>query len=303
MKKINLITLSIFTLLGGVSLTSNAQGLIDGFNLKKGDLSVSASYTRSMFDAFYVGKTKTDGIPAHGEINQNIFSLYAKYGVTDRFSVIVSLPFISAENTSNAPDPINGETSISELQDISIAFKLNSLKFNFNKADLNVITAVTAVIPSGYEPNGILSVGNGAFGVDVTAGLHLNTEIGFFSTLLTSYNFRGDADNNFTPGGDFGVPNAFVTTGKIGYASDFIYVEAWADYLNSEEGVDIGSANFRGNLPETDVEYSRVGITVYKNIIPQLGVSLGFGKVIDGRNLGDAINYSAGLTYNLSLLK
>lgn len=300
MKKNNLLTLPIFMLLGG-ALTLNAQGLLDGFSQKKGDLSVSASYARSQFDAFYVGETKTDGIPAHEEINQNIFSLYAKYGVTDKLTAIVSLPFISAENTSNVPDPINGETSIAELQDISIALKLNAFKFNLKKADLNVITGVTAVIPSGYEPNGILSVGSGAFGFDVTAGLHLNTEVGFFSTLLTSYKFRGDADNNLTPGGQFGVPNAFVTTGKIGYSSSFIYVEAWADYSNSEEGVDIGTPSFTGNLPETNVDYSQIGITVYKNIIPQLGVSLGFGKVIDGRNLSDATTFSAGLTYNVSL--
>ncbi len=300
MKKSNRFILSIFTMIG-MSSISNAQGLLDGFTPKKGDLSVTASYSRSQFDGFYVGEMKVDGVPVHEEINQNIFSLYAKYGITDRLSAVVSLPFISADNTSNAPDPINGENSLSELQDISIALKLNAHKFNFTGADLNIITGVTAVIPTGYEPNGILSVGTGAFGVDVTAGLHLNTEVGFFSTLLAGYNFRGDADNNLTPGGDFGVPNSFVTTGKIGYTSDFIYVEAWADYSRAEEGVDIASPSFRGNFPETKVEYSRVGVSLYKNIIPELGVSLGFGKVIDGRNLGDSTIYSAGLTYNVSL--
>lgn len=302
MKKNHLLTLSILTILG-TSLNSKAQGLLDGFNPKKGNLSVSTSYSRSQFDSFYVGKINTEGVPVHEEINQNVFSLYAKYGITDRFSAIVSIPFISAENTSNQPDPINGETTISELQDISVALKLNAYKFNFNKADLNIIVGAAAIIPTGYEPNGILSVGSGAFGVDVTTGLHLNTKVGLFSTLLVSYSFKGNADNNLIPGGKFGVPNAFVTTGKIGYNSKFIYVEAWADYLKSEEGVDIGTPSFRGNLPETKVDYSRIGITVYRNIIPQLGISLGVGKVIDGRNLSNAITYSAGLTYNLSLLK
>lgn len=300
MNKNNRLALSFFAIIG-FSTISNAQGLLDGFTSKKGDLSVTASYSKSNFDAFYVADVKTDGVPVHEEINQNIISLYAKYGITDRLSAVISLPFISADNTSGNADPINGQNSISELQDISIALKLNAHKFNFEKANLNVITGFTAVIPTGYEPNGILSLGSGAFGFDVTAGLHLNTNSGFFSTLLVAYNLRGDADNNLTPGGDFGVPNAFVTTGKIGYSSSFIYVEAWADYSNSEEGIDISSSAFKGNFPETNVDYSRIGITVYKNIIPKLGLSLGFGKVVDGRNVGESTTFSAGLTYNVSL--
>ncbi|WBX71871.1 transporter [Tenacibaculum retecalamus] len=281
--------------------TSNAQGLLDGFTSKKGDLSLTTSFSLSKYDAFYVANVKNEGVPVHGEINQNIISLYAKYGITDRLSAVINVPFISADNTSGADDPINEKNSISELQDISIALKLNAHKFNFKKANLNIITGFTVIIPTGYEPNGILSLGSGAFGVDVTAGLHLNTDSGFFSTLLAAYNLRDDAENNLTPGGEFGVPNAFVTTGKIGYASKFIYVEAWADIFNSEEGVDIGEPGFRGNFPETNVDYSRVGLTVYKNVMPKLGVSLGFGKVLDGRNVGESTTFSAGLTYNVSL--
>ncbi|OCK44213.1 hypothetical protein BA195_05895 [Tenacibaculum soleae] len=300
MKVKKLIALSVFAITTVYS-TVNAQGLLDGFTSKKGDLSLTTSFSTSKYDSFYVANVKKDEVPVHGEINQNIISLYAKYGITDRLSVVINVPFISSDNTTGAVDPVNGKNSISELQDISIALKLNAHKINFEKANLNIITGFTAVIPTGYEPNGILSLGSGAFGFDVTAGLHLNTDSGFFSTLFASYNLRGDANNNLTPGKDFGVPNAFVTTGKIGYASSFIYVEAWADIFNSEEGVDIGSSDFAGNFPETNVDYKRVGITVYKNIIPKLGVSLGFGKVIDGRNIGEATTFSAGLTYNVSL--
>lgn len=302
MKKITQIALSLCFMLGA-SAISNAQGMFDGFTPKKGDLSITASYARSQFDEFYLGDVKQNAVPAHGEINQNIYALFAKYGITDRLSAIVKLPYFSASNTSGNPDPINRQTSISDLQDISIALKLNAHTFKFKKADLSILTAATAVIPTGYEPNGILAIGSGAFGIDLRAGLHLQTRSGFFSTVFLGYNFRGDADNNLTPGGEFNVPNAFVTVGKVGYASKFIYVEAWADYANSDDGIDIGTPAFVGNFPETNVDYTRVGLTVYKEIIPNLGLSAGVGKVIDGRNLGDSIIYSGGITYNLSLLK
>ena len=286
-------------LFSGVSVSTYAQGLYDGFTPKKNSLSVTTSFTRSQFDEFYLGKEKQNAVPAHEEIQQNIYSLYAKYGISDRLSAVVSIPFIQAENTNNAADPVNGETSISDIQDISIALKYNAYKFQFKKADLNIITGVTAVIPTGYEPVGILSIGSGGFGFDLKTGLHLNTNSGFFSTLFVGYNLRGDASSDLNGGNEFNVPNAFTTTAKIGYASKFIYVEAWGDLYNSEEGVDIGGPGFAGNFPETNVDYKSFGVSVYKNIIPQLGIGLGYGQVIDGRNIGKSSTYSASLTYNI----
>lgn len=42
------------------------------------------------------------------------------------------------------------------------------------------------------------------------------------------------------------------------------------------------------------------GVTLYKNILPQLGVSLGYGKIIDGLNISTSTNYSVGLIYNFN---
>jgi len=297
MKKFNVLILSFIL---SVVITSNAsaQGLLDGFTPTKDELTVTLSYTNSSFDEFYVGETKMDleGPLPFDKITQNIVSLYAKYGITDKVSAVLSVPFISAESGNGVNDPINGVTSFADVQDISIAIKANAAKFDFKSGNLNLITGLTTVIPTGYEANGVLSAGSGAWGVDYTAGLHLNTNVGLFSTIFAGYNLRDGAKNN-QGGADFEVPNAFTLSGKLGYASEFIYVEAWAYYLNSDKGVDIGGPNFTGNLPETNVENSSVGLTLYKNVIPQLGVSLSFGQVIDGRNIGAGTNYSAGLTY------
>ncbi|MDX6747069.1 hypothetical protein SHK09_09730 [Polaribacter sp. PL03] len=296
MKKNNLFLGLVFGLL--VTIQTNAQGLIDGFTPKKGALSVTASYTSSNFEEFYAGKTKLDAVPAHGKITQNIFSLYAKYGISNKLSVIASIPYISAEGNGVA-DPVNGTTEQNDLQDISIALKYKAYSVNFEKGNLDLITALGVDIPTGYEPNGILSLGSGAVSTNLTAGLHLQTNSGFFTSFLNTYHIRGKADNN--GGGDkFDVPNAYYSSGKVGYASSLFYVEGWVDYLSSSDGVDIGASNFTGNFPETKVEYTRVGATIYKNVIPELGVSLGFGKVVDGRNLGNSTNYSVGLTYNLN---
>ncbi|MCL7763764.1 transporter [Polaribacter sp. Z014] len=292
----------VLGLVFGLALTTqtNAQGLLDGFTPKKGDLSVTASYTSSNYEKFYAGETKMDAVPAHNEIDQNVYSLYAKYGITNKLSVVLNAPYISAEGNGIA-DPLNGTTKQDGFQDISIGLKYNAYTFNFEKVNLDVITGLSVDIPTGYEANGILSLGNNTFSTNLTAGLHLQNDVGLFATFLNSYQFRGDADNT-VGGADFDVPNAYYATTKIGYASSLIYVEGWLDYLASTDGVDIGGAGFTGNnFPETKVEYTRLGATIYKNIIPELGASVGFSAVVDGRNIGKSTNYSVGLTYNLNL--
>jgi len=297
MKKSKIILGLAFGLL--VTAQVNAQGIFDGFTPKKGDLSLTASYTSSNYEKFYAGSTKMDAVPAHNEIDQDVFSFYAKYGVTDKFSVVVNAPYISAKG-NGVVDPFNGTTEQDGFQDISVGLKYNAYTFDLSKVNLDVITALSFDIPTGYEANGILSLGNNTFSTNLTAGLHLQTNGGFFATFLNSYQFRGDADNT-AGGADFDVPDAYYATTKIGYASSFIYVEGWVDYLSSTNGVDISSPTFGGNFPETNVEYTRVGATIYKNIIPELGASVGFGTVVDGRNIGVSTNFTAGLTYNLNI--
>ncbi|OAD45938.1 transporter [Polaribacter atrinae] len=239
----NIVLGIIFGLL--LTLQTSAQGLLDGFTPKKGDLSITASYTSSNYEKFYAGTTKMDAVPAHNEIDQNIYSIYAKYGITNKLSVVLNAPYISAEGNGIA-DPFNGTTEQDGFQDISIGLKYNAYSLNFNKFNLDVITGLSVDIPTDYEANGILSLGNNTFSTNLTAGLHLQNDAGFFATFLNSYQFKGDADNT-AGGNDFDVPNAYYATTKIGYASSFIYVEGWLDYLASKDGVDISDSTFVGN--------------------------------------------------------
>jgi len=268
--------------------TSKAQGLLDGFTPKKGEGSVTLSYTLSNYEDAYIGTNKVEDA---FDTSQNIFSLYAKYGISNNVSVIFNAPYITASG--------NDQPSEATFQDISLAIKVKAASLAIKGGSIDLITGFATHIPTGYETSKLLAVGNGAFGVDFISGLHLNTSVGFFSTLMASYNMRGTNTNN-PSNTSFNVPNHFALHGKIGYASSFIYAEAWASYINSERGIDIGTPAFYGNFPETNVDYSTLGITLYKNIIPQLGVSLGYGTIVDGRNIGLSTNYSVGLTYNFN---
>ncbi len=300
MKTFKSLMIASFALFG-FNATLHAQGFVDGFFSEQGALSVTASYTRGSFDEFYVGSNKVD-LTATGdyeEITQDIYDIYAKYEIAPDLVAFLNVPIIVANGdltqqgrTNNVKDDDSG------VQDISVGLKYRIHEFEFETSDLSIISAATLGLPGDYEPNGILSLGTGAVSAEFTAGVHFGTEQGFFTTALGSYTFKDDSQRN----GDFNVPDAFSTSLKVGYANSILYVDAWVDHVNSVRGIDISDTDFGGRFPATEVEYTRIGGTVYGKATDNFGVSLGFGTILDGRNVGKATTVSIGLTYDVQLL-
>ena len=292
-----LISLSMLTVL--CIDVSNAQGSVDGFFDKKGKASITLAYSYGNYDEFYVGGQKVEGVPAHNEIDQTIYSLYAKYGLADNISIIASLPYIKAEGDGIA-DPVNGTTEQSDFQDINLFVKWAPYVEELNSGSMTYFLALGGLIPLGYEPNGILSLGTGAPGLDAKLGLQYNNDSGFFGTFIAGYGLRGKANNDLNGGGeDFDAPNVANAVFKVGYAGQHFYADAWIDGQTSLGGVDIMGEGFTGNFPETKVGYSRVGANLYVPFTPFIGASAGFGTTIDGRNIGLTTYYSGGITLNL----
>ena len=271
-----------------------AQGIIDGSFNEKGNVSISLGYTRAVGEAFYVADVKMDPIPAHEKITQDIFSLYGTYGLTDNLTVIASLPYISTQGEGVA-DPVNGLTEDSGIQDVQLALKYRLGSVYNDVSQLDFYTSLGIGIPGGYEPSGILSLGSGAFATDLHAGVRYRGNSGFFLDLTGGYSLRGKADNNFD-GEDFDVPNAILGVARIGYGGSKFYAEAFFDFQHSTSGVDIMGEGFMGNFPETQVNYARLGTSVYVPISSAFGVSVGFGTFIDGRNVTDNNYFSGGVT-------
>lgn len=290
----------LFGLLFLCALPSQSQRLIDGFFNEQGSLSLTAGYTHTNYDAFYVGKMKVTGVPALGEVDQNIYSLYATYSILDDLSVIASVPYFTAKSKDGA-DPINGEDKISAFQDIDIALKYRLHKFEMDEGYLNFLVAAGITIPTGYEPNGILSLGSGSFNNTYNLGLHYQSNSGVFVSATGGYSIRGKADNNFNVngGGDFDVPDAVLFTGRIGYVGSLFYLEAFTDIQSAVDGVDIMGPGFAGNFPETEVDYTVLGLSLYVPIIESLGISGSYGTLVAGRNIGDSNYYNLGVTYSL----
>lgn len=296
MKKMNTVAWT-FLLLLVATTTSQAQGFIDGFFSEQGALSVTTSYTHGSFDEFYLGTKKTDGVPAHEKITQDIYDIYAKYEVFGDLVAFVNVPFIVAEGEGVA-DPVNGKKKVSGIQDITLGLKYRIHEFEYENSQLSLLSSFAVELPGDYNPNGILSIGTGALAADIGTGFHFHHDKGVFTTVLASYSFKDDHQDN----GDFNVPSVFASSAKIGYANRYFYVDGWFEFLNSTSGVDIEGAGFDGNFPETRVSYSKVGASFYKKFNDKLGLNLAAGTILNGRNVGKATTFTVGLTYEIQLL-
>lgn len=293
-------TILFFALSLLLAATASAQGPIGGFFSAKGEGSVTVSYTYTQYDQFYVADNKMDGAGMYGEISQDIYSLYAKYGITDRLTVVAIIPYIDATG-KDRNEGFDGPLRDDGFQDFSLWAKYRPFSADFEGGRFDGLVAAGVSIPDGYEPGGILSLGSGAFATDLKLGGQLNLDGGFFATFIAGYSLRGNAESELPglEGRDLDVPNAINLMGKVGYAASRFYVEAWIFNQNSTDGIDIGGEGFSmGNFPETEVDYTSIGASVYVPIAAGFGASVGYGTTIDGRNIGDASYISGGITYN-----
>jgi len=302
MKIMKLKLLLILTLLFFIKIqTLNAQVSIDCFFNEKGTANVALSYTNVNFDTFYLGEIEADPVPAHEEVNQTIYNIYANYGITDKITVIAALPYFSADNTNGALDPVNNTNEQSGIQDLSVIVKWAPFEEIKENGKVIYLVALGGSYAFDYEPTGILSIGNGAPSFDSKVGLQYNDNSGFFGNVIVGYSLRGEADNNLGLGnGDsFNVPNSYNTQIKLGYACNIFYADLWYDSQKTNKGIDTGGDGFFGNFPETKVNYSRVGLNLFSPITKNIGVSVGAGTVVDGRNVGKTTYYSGALVLSL----
>ena len=279
------------------SASAFAQLPVNGFYSNKGDLTLAVSYSNKSADDFYVGPDLAGAIPAElGEISSDIISIYAQYGISDTFSAIVTLPYISVESEAGVADPVNGTSTVDGLQDLGLSIKGKILEKDFGGAgDITLGAAGGVSFPiSDYAGGGILSIGNQATAITGEAIFQYNSPFKVFTELQLGYSTRSSDE--------FDVPDALLYSAKIGYIHKYFYIHSQFTVHDSTDGVDILGEGFSGPeiLPETEVDYKILSFSLYVPVYEdKIGVSLGYETTVDGRNFNDESGIGFGLVYCL----
>jgi len=282
MKKVS----ALCIILSFVAFKSFSQGSIDGFVRGKGKTDVVVSYTNEHYDQFYLGKDKVD-LSATGlkKIIIQSVNLYAVHGISDKLDIILNVPYIAAQS-----DVIKDGSTVKEsnLQNASLFLKWRPIYSEGDNGAFSLILGAGVSTPlSGYKTNVIYAIGNQATSVEGDVLVQYMFKAGFFANIRGGYSLKNNQ-----------VPNAALLSAKIGYAGAHFYVDGWIAQQLSNGGIDITDSSFTPDkFPQTQVNTTRLGLSVYIPLVEHVGITFGAGTQLDGRNSGKATALSGGIVF------
>ncbi|NJL73783.1 MAG: hypothetical protein HC892_00855 [Saprospiraceae bacterium] len=277
-----------------LSFSVQAQSPLSGFMNGKGKGTFAVSHSFERYDEVLLVPNDAKGVPVFEEVTINSSSLYASYGLSDRFDVVLGLPYIKTEGNASQTvlNELGYENERSGVQDLSMFVKYNPLSLELGESRLHFIVGAGLKTPLGdYKVDeglqSILAIGNRATSFNGLAIAQLQTSSGVFLTTQAGYSLRNNE-----------VPNALMGEIKVGYAGSRFYADVWYAGQVSDGGVNILAEGFVGFFPATDVTYNRAGLNVYVPIVGGFGVSGGVSQYLSGRNIGKSTGFSGSLVYS-----
>jgi hypothetical protein len=271
-----------------------AQSPVSGFMKKKNEGSVVISYASEKYDKVYFVPSINDAVPIFRDVKIASQSLYAEYGVTDNFNVVVNLPYITATGnaTESSLKDLGFENKRAGFQDLKIYTKYNFNSYVFGKNQIDFIGVFGLEFPMGYKANeglqSIIAIGDEARKINISGIMMFKNQCGVFASGQIGNTFKNNQ-----------VPNALTSEWKLGFAAKRFYVDGFfATQLNSSAGVDILQPGFEGFFPATKVNYTRIGLNAYVPFSKYIGLTAGANTYLSGRNLGKATGFYGGLVFN-----
>lgn len=263
MRKSNFLSI---TLLLFLPLAHFSQGPVDGFFKGKGKLDLALSGGWQSAQNYIGGQGAFAYKRAFG-----FASVFGEYGITDKWDVIASVPFIK-----------------DKLQDGSFYTKYKILSLQ-NDA-FSLAPAIGFSLPlAKYDTESALATGQRA--TQFHGKLVAQYKIGscFFVQAQSGYNYALDP-----------VPAAFLVSTKVGFSKSGWYLDAWYAYQDGE-----GNKTYQGSVPystfrELTVDFQQVGGVVYRQINPKIGAFVNASKIIDGLGTFDTFAVATGIVVKFS---
>lgn len=272
-----------------------AQMPNDAIYMPKGTVCVGTMYTHSSWSQYWENTLKRENLNIGTHTTRSVMVMPA-IGITDRFNVILSLPYVW---TKTGAGNLMGQKGI---QDFSAWLKAKAVDIK----GFSVNGLLGASIPvSKYVPDFLpMSIG---LQCRVVAGRVLvnytHPKTGIYITAHSTYMWRSNitidrdayqADGRVYNTNEVRVPNAYDLGGRLGVLKQKWQTEVWAERNSCVNG-----DNIRRNdmpFPTNNMQATMVGW--YGKFQPKaLGINARIGYVTDGLNAGQSTNYMVGILY------
>lgn len=275
-----------------------AQMPTDALMMARGQLCNLLQYNHTSWDQYWQGTEKRGNLNLGTFTNQNVM-LMSALGVTDRFNVLVALPYV----WTNASDSyLAGQRGV---QDLSLWLKYHPVSLGAGPGKFNAFATAGASTPvSNYVPDFLpFSIGLQSRSLSGRAVLNYTADFGLYLTLQAGYTWRSnieiDRDGYLAHGqyyytDEVEVPNMYDATGRLGFINSWLQTEVFYDHFDGVSGDDIRYNDMP--FPTNRMQASSVG-WMGKYTYRQWAVQLGASRVLSGRNFGQGTTLSAGLLY------
>lgn len=252
---------------------------LNGFLPAAGEGAAALSYSTESYDEFWLGDTKVATPAALGEVETTSFSLWARYGFTDRVSVVANVPYVDVDTDGTMGFEDDG------VGDAEALVLFRALDVSSAAADHRLVAGVGFRTPvQNYVADAPVSLGDGS--TDLLLRLVYQLEVGgFYFSQQLGYDSRGDD-----------VPDTFPLFTEVGYTAGRVTGSVFYSRLFADGGTDIGDPGF--TFPSNEEEYSRAGGKAYARLTEAFGASFVAFTTLDGKNTGNTTGVSAGLVLN-----
>ena len=284
-----------------------AQTPTDGLMMGKNLFCTGFMYTNDKWTDYWEGELKRDNGNI-GSITTQSLAYYGVYGITGNLNVIAMLPYVKTEASQGTLHSMEG------VQDLTLAVKYNFLRLDLEKLTVRAFGVLGFSTPlTDYTPDFFpLSLGTQTTNLTPRINALVRLNQGWFANVSAGYTFRSNTEldrpsyydgSNFYNSSEVDMPNVFDLFASAGYQKDQLQVELNYIQQNTLGGADIR----RQDMPfvSNKMNAQRIGLLAmyYLPVPKNLSVRGSVHYTVDGRNVGQATTYLAGLLYTFNFGK
>lgn len=282
-----------------------AQMPTDGLMMPQGQLCILGQYSNSKWDHYWQGETNRSNANLGSVTTQNVMVM-GNYGVTSKLNVMLGAPYIWTDASASYLDGQNG------IQDLSVFLKYQAFETAIAGGAFKVQATGGLSTPLSNYPNDFLplSIGLHSNTASLRAILNYTADFGLYGTAQAGHTWRSNTtvdrdayifDNELIYSNEMPVPNVFDYSARLGFIKPRFQTEIWYESFAGLSGDDIRY----NEAPQATnkMEAAQVGWFGKGFITKRWALLVSVSQVLSGRNVGEALNWTAGTTYFLDINK
>lgn len=282
-----------------------AQSPNDGLMMPQGQLCILGQYSNSTWEDYWQGETKRSNLNL-GSLTTQSAMLMGNYGITKNLNAMVGLPYVW---TKASVSYLAGQKGV---QDLSVFLKYQAVEVAAAGGALKVqATGGLSTPVSDYTGDFLpFSIGLHSKTASLRAIVNYTTDFGLYVTAQAGHTWRSTTkadrdsylfENELVYSDEMPVPNVFDYSARLGFIKPRYQAELWYDSFTGLSG-----DNIRYNeAPQATnkMAAAQAGIFGKYFVTKRLGLLATVSQVLSGRNVGEALSWTAGATYFLDINK